>query len=341
MTLNKIEIEQTLQAFLQALTSITTLEALEVVRITYLGRKGKITELMSQLKQLPVEQKRLLGPALQELRHALTTKIEAKKSELEQSKQKTNGAFFDVTAYEPAQKSGSLHVYSLINQQLEDIFISMGFEVVSGPELETDYYNFESLNIPADHPARDLQDTFWLQLPGKLLRTHTSTVQAHCMEEKELPLAIFAPGRVFRNEATDATHDFMFAQGEVMLIDKQISVANLLATAKAFLQEFFEKKDLKIRTRPGYFPFVEPGIEIDGSCPFCKKGCSVCKYTTWIELLGSGLVHPNVLRCSGINPEEYSGFAIGFGIARLAMLKYGINDIRLFHSDKLSFLEQF
>jgi phenylalanyl-tRNA synthetase alpha chain len=217
----------------------------------------------------------------------------------------------------------------------------MGWHIADGPEVETDYYNFTALNIPDEHPAREMHDTFWLDVPGMLMRTHTSTVQIHTMKKKELPLAVFAPGRCYRNEATDASHDFMFTQGEGLVIDKNISIANLLAIAQTFLQEFFEKKDLKIRARPGYFPFVEPAIEIDASCPFCKNGCSVCKKTTWIELLGSGLVHPNVLRHGNINPDLYRGCAFGFGMERLAMVKYGINDIRLFHSSKLQFLDQF
>ena len=218
----------------------------------------------------------------------------------------------------------------------------MGYDIADGPEVETDFYNFQALNIPADHPARDMHDTFWLTTPSLLLRTHTSPVQIRAMEHKPLPLAIFAPGRTFRNEATDASHLFMFTQGEGLVIDKNISIANLLATARAFLQAFFEKEDLHIRARPGYFPFVEPGIEIDASCPFCSgKGCSPCKKTGWIELLGAGLVHPNVLKAGGIDPQEYSGFAFGFGIERLAMIKYGINDVRLFHSSKLPFLRQF
>jgi len=183
-------------------------------------------------------------------------------------------------------------------------------------------------------------DVGW-QILIRLLRTHTSTVQARAMEKQGTPLAVFAPGRVYRNEATDASHDFMFTQAEGLFIDKDVSMAHLLATAQTFLQEFFETDSLNIRVRPGYFPFVEPGVEIDASCPFCTTGCSICKKTGWIELLGAGLVHPNVLQCSEINAELYSGFAFGFGIERLAMVKYGINDIRLFHSSKTSFLKQF
>ena len=212
------------------------------------------------------------------------------------------------------------------------------------PEVDTDYYNFEALNIPKEHPARDMHDTFWLSKAYHqplLMRTHTSSVQAHAMETRRPPIAVGIPGRCYRHEATDASHDFMFMQCEILMIDKNISLSNLFATAKQFLSALFGKQDMTIRVRPGYFPFVEPGVEIDVSCPFCKTGCGVCKKTRWLEICGAGLVHPNVLKASNINPQEYSGFAFGFGLTRLVMLKYGINDIRLLHSNKIDFLKQF
>ncbi len=327
-----------------ALAKATSQEELEQVRINFLSRQGSIAHLVATLKTLTVDDKRIFGPLLNELKTTAEAAYQAKNEQL--LVQAVNRAtartqHFDVTASYYSPIKGQLHLYTQMIEQLQDIFISMGFTIADGPEIETDYYNFEALNIPTDHPARDMHDTFWLNVPGLLMRTHTSPVQIHAMEKHTLPLAVFAPGRCYRNEATDASHDFMFTQGEGLLIDKNISLSNLLATAQAFLQAFFEKKDLKIRARPGYFPFVEPGVEIDASCPFCKHGCSVCKQTTWIELLGSGLVHPNVLRCSGIDSEIYSGFAFGFGLERLAMVKYGINDIRLFHSSKIPFLNQF
>ena len=217
----------------------------------------------------------------------------------------------------------------------------MGYKIAEGPELETEFYNFTALNIPEYHPARDIQDTFWLKIPGMLMRTQTSSVQIHEMAKKDLPIAILASGRCYRNEATDASHDFVFMQVEGLLIDKKISLANLLATLKTCLRAIFDKDDLEIRVRPGYFPFVEPGLEIDVLCPFCKSGCSVCKKTKWIEIVGAGLVHPNVLKHGGLDPKEYTGFAFGFGLTRLVMLKYGINDIRLLNSGKLEFLQQF
>lgn len=340
----KDKINSLADLFAQQLAEATNETALEKVRVDFLGRSGHLTDLMTALKELSLEEKKEFGPLLNQLKQNLQSAFDARKQQLQAgnaNKDELAQKNFDVTAYKINTPHGSLHIYTQLLQEIENIFISMGFAVVDGPEVETDRYNFEALNIPSNHPARDLQDTFWLNTPGMLLRTHTSSVQAHAMESMKLPLAIFAPGRCYRNEATDATHDFMFTQGECMVIDKNISIANLLATAKTFLQHFFNKEDLKIRVRPGYFPFVEPGLEIDASCPFCTTGCSVCKKTTWIELLGSGLVHPNVLRASGIDPEIYSGFAFGFGIERLAMVKYKITDIRLFHSSKIGFLEQF
>lgn len=340
----KIHIEQLRNDFKNEIKPIKTTADLEQFRIRYLGRNGSVGAAMTQLKDLPVEEKKIVAPLLNDLKKWMEQEYESLKASLEDLAQKSallKKQHFDVTAYHTEKTEGSLHIFTHIVQQLEDIFITMGYEIASGPEVVTDYYNFEALNIPAHHPARELQDTFWLTNPNYLLRTHTSSVQIKTMEEKSVPLAVFAPGRVYRNEATDATHDFMFMQGEGLFIDKNVSMANLLATSKAFLRAFFEKDDLDIRARPGYFPFVEPGIEIDASCPFCKTGCSICKHTRWIELMGAGMVHPNVLRMSGINPEVYSGFAWGFGIERLAMVKYGITDIRLFRSGGVEFLKQF
>lgn len=345
MTNLKDQISSIKEQLTTALAEAKNEKELEDVRVAFLGRNGHLTGLMTQLKTLSLEEKKEFGPALNELKQFAEQSYNITKNTLinwgaNQEIQKNK--YFDVTAYKYNPLQGHTHIYTQTVEQLENIFISMGYDIADGPEVETDYYNFQALNIPSDHPARDMHDTFWLTLPSLLMRTHTSTVQIHSMEHKKLPMAVFAPGRAFRNEATDASHDFMFTQGEGLVIDKNISVANLLATSKAFLQAFFEKKDLKIRARPGYFPFVEPGIEIDASCPFCSgAGCSTCKKTGWIEILGSGLVHPNVLQCSGIDSEKYSGFAFGFGIERLAMIKYGISDIRLFHSSKIHFLDQF
>jgi len=338
------EINQLKNQCLSTLTTITSLESLEQFRITFLGRQGSIAQLMPRLKELSLEEKKVVGPAMnslkQEVQEAFDTKhayLEKKLVEQQILKQK----FFDVTAYEPHAIKGTLHPLTYIYKKVQDIFISMGYAIAYGPEVETEYYNFEALNIPEDHPARDEWDTLWLDVPGLLMRTHTSPVQIHTMEKSELPLAVIAPGRAYRHEATDATHDFMFNQIELLVIDKNISLAHLLGTIKVFFRKFFEKDDLEIRVRSSYFPFVEPGIEVDVSCPFCKEGCALCKRTCWIEIGGAGLVHPDVLRCSNIDTKKYSGFAFGFGLDRLTMLQYHINDIRLFSSGKLEFLKQF
>lgn len=328
----------------QALAAANSHQAVEDIRIAFMGRNGHMAHLMNTLKNLSVEEKRIHGPALNECKQFIEQALAEKERALQAqslAQETARTQHFDVTAnlYQPLR--GSLHVYTHVIEQLQDIFISMGYAIADGPEVETEHYNFEALNVPAHHPARDMQDTFWLDIPGFLMRTQTSNMQIHAMEEQSLPLALFAPGRVYRSEATDASHDFMFTQAECLFIDKHVSMAHLLATAQTFLQTFFDKKDLQIRVRPGYFPFVEPGVEIDASCPFCKNGCSICKKTTWIELLGAGLVHPNVLKYCGIDSTVYTGFAFGTGIERLAMIKYGIHDIRLFHSENVRFLTQF
>lgn len=338
------QITQTEQTFETDVKNTQTIEQLEHVRVTFLGRHGKLTDLMKQLRGLSTDDKRVVGPQLNQLKTRMQEVYDQKEQQLlksQQDEQDQHKKDFDVTLSHKQDVTGGLHVYTQIIRQLEGIFISMGYSIADGPEVETGYYNFETLNIPKDHPARDMQDTFWLNVPDMLLRTHTSTVQAHVMETTQLPLAVFAPGRVYRNEATDASHNFMFMQAEGLFIDKNVSMSNLLATAEQFLQAIFERDDLSIRVRPGYFPFVEPGVEIDAECPFCTDGCSICKKTKWIELLGAGLVHPNVLKTSGIDPEKYSGFAFGFGIDRIAMIKHNIRDIRLFQSSNLEFLKQF
>lgn len=332
------------QEFADAIKTISTLTILESVRVAFLGRKGKIADLMEQLKSLPVEEKKIIGPLLNQFKTESQSQLDILATKIQQEEffqQNAREKNFDVSAYRHNELKGTLHIYTQIIEDLENTFISMGYDIVDGPEVENEYYNFESLNIPADHPAREAEDSFYLHTKGMLLRTQCSTMQARAMENIQPPIAIFAPGRVYRKEATDQTHDFLFTQAEILLVDKNISVSNLLATAHTFLRRIFDNEALEIRVRPGFFPFVEPGLEIDASCTFCTKGCSVCKYTRWIELLGTGLVHPNVLRASGIDPEIYSGFAFGMGIERIAMIKYGIHDIRLFHSSKIKFLDQF
>ncbi len=340
----KDKIQELQKQLFNELKTASILKELDAVRVNFLGKKGLITLLFSEIKNLSAEEKRTFGPLLNKLKSDAESEIEKRYLSLlekETQAQKLRKQNFDVTAYKTDIQKGSLHPYTQIVEEIEDIFLSMGYEILDGPEVETEYYNFTGLNIPEDHPARDMYDTFWTNLPKTLLRTHTSPIQVHAMETKELPIAAVVPGRCYRHEATDASHDIMFMQCEGFLIGKNISMANLFATAKTFLSMLFNKKDLNIRIRPGFFPFVEPGVEIDMECPFCKDGCGVCKRTKWIEVFPGGLIHPNVLRASKINPDKYSGFAFGFGLTRLAMIKYGINDIRLFHSGKIRFLEQF
>jgi len=338
------ELEIIKQELTTALAAARDENSLESIRVAFLGRKGKIADLMEQLKNLSLEDKKIVGPLLNQLKQQAQEQLDARATALKQeesAQKKLSHKNFDVSAYKFDELKGTSHIYTQIITDLEDIFISMGYNIVDGPEVENEYYNFDSLNIPADHPARDAEDSFFLEKKGMMLRTQCSNMQARSMETSQPPIAIFAPGRVYRKEATDQTHDFLFTQAEILLVDKHISVSNLLATAHAFLRKIFENNTLEIRVRPGFFPFVEPGLEIDISCPFCQNGCSVCKHTRWIEILGTGLVHPNVLRASNIDPNIYSGFAFGMGIERIAMIKYGVNDIRLFHSSKIKFLNQF
>jgi phenylalanyl-tRNA synthetase alpha chain len=340
----KDKIEHLQKEFNQALTAVTSLDELEQFRITFLSRNGLIASLMPELKNLPLHDKQELGPVINNFKQYAHEAFETKKTNLQAIKlqaQLGKEQYFDVTAYLPKTHRGSLHPLTHVYKQIIDIFISMGYGILEGPEVETEYYNFEALNIPKNHPARDMWDTFWLDIPGLLLRTHTSSVQVHAMETKELPFAYIAPGRVYRHEATDATHDFLFNQVEGIVIDKNISLSHLLGTLKIFFRTLFKRKDLELRVRPSYFPFVEPGIEIDISCPFCTTGCSICKKTRLIEMGGAGLVHPNVLECVKIDAKKYSGFAFGLGVDRIAMLLYAINDIRLFSSGKIEFLKQF
>ena len=336
MTIAKIKID-----FENELLVCSNLAEIEELRVKYRGQKGIITLLSRTIKDQPKEERGAFGKNINILKNnadkSLSSKLEELKSlELEN---KVEEEWIDPTINLKLDK-GHLHPLSEIQNKIEDIFTSMGFVVLDGPETETEENNFEALNIPKDHPARDMQDTFWTT-DGNLLRTHTSSIQVRGMKNLKPPFKVIGPGRVFRYEALDASHENTFYQVEGMVVDKDISVANLISSMKTLLKEVFEK-DVKVRLRPGYFPFVEPGFELDISCLICKgDGCSVCKQTGWVELLPCGLVHPNVLKSGGINPDEYSGFAFGLGLNRLIMMKYGINDIRHFQSGDLRFVKQF
>lgn len=327
--------------FEDELKNINSLKELEELRIKYRGQKGIITNLSKSIKDIPKEERATFGKDINELKDFADAELENSKKVIfdKEIEQQLNNEWIDITI-DKKDKTGFLHPLTSIQNKIEDIFTSMGFVVLDGPETETEYNNFEALNIPKDHPARDMQDTFWTT-DGNLLRTHTSCIQVRGMKELKPPFKVIAPGRVFRYEATDASHENTFYQVEGMVVDKNISVANLISSMKTLLKEVFEK-DVKVRLRPGFFPFVEPGFELDISCLICGgKGCSVCKQSGWVELLPCGLVHPNVLKAGGINPDEYSGFAFGLGLNRLVMMKYGINDIRHFQSGDLRFVNQF
>ncbi len=327
---------------LKQLEQAATLEAVEAARVEALGRKGKLAEISKEFGKLTPEERARVGKLLNTVKQELETRIEARKAALESQALDARLAseWIDLTTPAPGVRPGSLHPVTQVQRELEDLFVSMGFTVLDGPEAETEYYNFDALNIPADHPARDMQDTFWLK-DGRLLRTHTSPVQVRGLEKLGLPLKMIAPGRVFRNEEVDASHEHTFYQLEGMMVDRDVSVAHLLYFMKTLLSAIFHR-DVTVRLRPGFFPFVEPGFELDIQCLICGgPGCPVCKQSGWVELMPCGLVHPAVLRYGGADPEKWSGFAFGLGLTRLAMMRYGIDDIRLFTSGDLRFLRQF
>jgi phenylalanyl-tRNA synthetase alpha chain len=320
-------------------------QEVEQVRILYLGRKGRITTLAksTDFSRLAPEDRREFGRQLNDLKRRAQGEVaqamEAAKGR-GAAEAPAGADALDLTLPGTDHSVGCLHPISLVQMELEDIFRGMGFAVLTGPEVETEYYNFDALNIPADHPARDMQDTFWLE-NGMLLRTHTSASQVRVLEEFGAPVRAIFPGRCFRYEAMDASHENTFYQLEGLLVDRDVSVANLIAVMKALLGEVFHR-EVVVRLRPGFFPFVEPGFELDSRCLLCDgKGCSTCKNTGWIELIPCGLVHPRVLEYGRIDTAEFSGFAFGLGLTRLAMMKFGIPDIRLFNSGDLRFLEQF
>ena len=315
-------------------------DELEQFRVQYLGKKGVLGEIFAQMKEIAAEDRKEFGLLVNELKNKAEEKVNLFREKFE-DQVADNSQSGDLTLPGVSKAPGSFHPITIVRNEINRIFSRIGFNVSDGPEVEDDWHNFTALNLPEYHPARDMQDTFWLTLPGMLMRTHTSSVEIHTMKNRKPPLAIAVPGRAYRNEATDASHDFMFMQLEGLYINKNVSLGHLIATMKSFLQAFFERTDLAIQIRPSYFPFVEPGIEIDMSCPFCKEGCSVCKRTRWIEICGAGLTHPQVLKACNIDHTQYSGFAFGFGLTRLVMLKYGITDIRALHANKLSFLSQF
>jgi len=337
---NQIELLHSIA--IEHLNAATTLENIEAVRVEALGRKGKLAEISKQFGKLGAEERASIGKLLNAAKQELESKIEGRAAALQARvlDARLDSEWVDLTAPAPGVRPGSLHPVTKVQQELEDVFVSMGFAVLDGPEVESEYYNFDALNIPADHPARDMQDTFWVK-DGRLLRTHTSPVQVRGLETLGPPLKMIAPGRVFRNEEVDASHEHTFYQLEGMMVDHDVSVAHLIYFMKTLLSAIFHR-EVTVRLRPGFFPFVEPGFELDIQCLICGgAGCAVCKQSGWVELLPCGLVHPAVLRAGGADPEEWSGFAFGLGLTRLAMMRYGIDDIRLFTGGDLRFLRQF
>lgn len=316
-------------------------KVLEELRVKYFGKKGEITEMLRGLKDLSIEMKKVVGLEANKLKVELESLIEKMSNELGSKEigQKLIQSDFDITLPAKEYPVGSLHPITIVQKELEEIFIGMGFMVIDGPEIEEDYYNFQALNIPPHHPAREMQDTFWLE-NGQLPRTHTSPNQVRTMEKFKPPVRAIVPGRCFRNEALDACHENTFFQLEGFMIDKDISIANLVYVMKLFLSKVFNR-DIKVRLRPGFFPFVEPGFELDLNCLICGgTGCPTCKHSGWSEIMGCGMIHPNVLRYGGIDPEEYTGFAFGLGLTRLVMAKYGISDIRDLNSGDIRKLRQ-
>jgi phenylalanyl-tRNA synthetase alpha chain len=332
-----------LQAYaLQRIRSADTLDAIEAVRIEVLGRKGTLTQISKDMGKLAAEERAGIGKRLNAVKQELEQALDHQKSEFENAllTARLESEWVDLTLPAPGVRPGSLHPVTQVQHEIEEVFTSMGFTVLDGPEVETEYNNFDALNIPPDHPARDMQDTFWLE-GGNLLRTHTSPVQVRGMKKLGPPLRMIAPGRVFRNEEVDASHEHTFYQLEGMMVDRDVSVAHLIYFMKTLLSAVF-RREVTVRLRPGYFPFVEPGFELDIQCLICGgAGCPVCKQSGWVELLPCGLVHPNVLRMGGIDPEQWSGFAFGLGLTRLVMMRYGIDDIRLLQSGDLRFAKQF
>ncbi|MBQ9790312.1 MAG: phenylalanine--tRNA ligase subunit alpha [Clostridia bacterium] len=338
----KEKINAVLDEALPKINGADSLETLEALRIEFMGKKGKVTELMPELKNVPNEQKREMGIALNALKTQISDALEERKVALsEEAVKREIESMPEVDFSRPVNlKTGSMHPRSIIQKQVEDIFISMGFIIEDGNEVETEYNNFDAVNVPATHPARDAQDTFWLE-NGQVLKTQTSAAQNRILRTYGPKCKVLFPGRCFRNEALDASHENTFFQIEGVVVDENVSVSNLIYFMKEMLKGVF-KKDLNVRLRPGFFPFTEPSFELDATCPFCGgRGCGTCKNSGWLELCPCGMIHPNVLREAGVDPEKYNGFAFGLGFDRLVMIRTGLSDIRYLNSGNIKVLEQF
>lgn len=332
------------QIALNELTAAIGSQQLTELKVKYLGKKGPLTEVLRGMGALSAEERPLIGQIANEVRQAIEALLEARQAEIarKETANRLASETIDVTLTGRASGTGTIHPLSRTVQEIEDIFVGMGYTVEEGPEVEEDYYNFEALNLPKNHPARDMQDSFYVT-EELLLRTHTSPVQVRTMQRMkgEVPVKIICPGKVYRRDEDDATHSHQFMQIEGLVIDKNIRMSDLKGTLLQFAREMYGEQ-VNIRLRPSFFPFTEPSAEVDVSCMMCGgKGCRTCKGSGWIEILGSGMVHPNVLRAGGYDPEVYCGFAFGMGVERIAMLKYGIDDIRHFYTGDLRFLRQF
>lgn len=336
------DLEQVVKGALQAVEAVENLQDLDQLRIQYLGKKGELTALLKQLGKLPAEERRAAGQAINTAKEQVATALQDRKQTLETARlnEKLATEQVDITLPGRGQETGGLHPVTRTLERIKSLLTSVGFEVAEGPEIEDDFHNFEALNIPADHPARAMHDTFYIN-EHTVLRTHTSPVQIRTMENQEPPFKIIAPGRVYRCDS-DLTHTPMFHQVEGLMVDENVSFADLKGLIQDFLRAFFEKEDLLLRFRPSYFPFTEPSAEVDIQCVMCGgDGCRVCSHSGWLEVLGCGMVHPNVFKAVDLDNEQYTGFAFGLGVERLAMLRYGVNDLRLFFENDLRFLKQF
>ena len=321
------------------LPTITTNDQLEQFRITYLSRSGRIASLYESLKSVPKEQKPQFGQLINAIKQETESRFESVKTTL-QSSTTRQASDVDLTLPGRMHPKGTRHPITRTMEEMKNIFVSMGFGIVYGPEIEDEYHNFEALNFAKNHPARDMQDTFFVK-EDVVLRTHTTPVQIRVMKNRPLPLRVIMPGRVYRNEAVSARSNYFFHQVDGLYVDTNVSFADLKGTLVTFAKNFYGN-DIKYRFRPSYFPFTEPSLEMDITCFLCKgKGCRICKHTGWLEVLGAGMVHPNVLRNCGHDPEKYSGYAFGMGVDRISLLRYGIDDIRIFFENDVRFLNQF
>ncbi|MEE8806833.1 MAG: phenylalanine--tRNA ligase subunit alpha [Lactimicrobium sp.] len=338
------EIQSVKEEALQKIAAASDLDTLQQLRISYLGKKGSVQQLMAVMKTLPREEKPAFGQQVNQVKKEITDALSARIEQVqkEATTKRLEAEKIDITLAGEAMERGTVHPLMMIQQELEDLFIGMGYKVAEGPEVEQDYYNFELANLPKDHPARDMQDTFYID-PNTLLRTHTTAIQMRELEKAhgQLPIKLICPGKVYRRDDDDATHSHQFMQCEGLVVGDHITLADLKGTLEYMANAMFGN-GRKVRFRPSYFPFTEPSVEVDVSCPFCNgKGCSVCKGSGWIEILGAGMVHPHVLEMNGFDPKKCSGFAFGVGLERVAMLKYGIDDIRNFYTNDVRFLKNF